>query len=62
MKGPWYMGRSGKIDCRRFYEADFFGFDPAMSKKVLMVENNLFSTQNRALLIPSEKGEPMIVD
>jgi hypothetical protein len=40
MKGTWDMGRSEKIDYRRFCEADFFGFDSAMSKKVLMVENN----------------------
>lgn len=62
MKGTWDMGRSEKIDCRRFYEASFFGFASATSKKVLMVKEQLFSTSNRDLLIPSEEGEPMIVD
>ena len=47
MKGTWDMGRSEKIDCRRFYEADSFGFVSATSKKVLMVKEQLFSTNKQ---------------
>jgi hypothetical protein len=62
MKGTWDMGRSEKVDYRRFYEADFFAFASATSKKVLTVKEQLFSTSNRDVVIPFGKGELLIVD
>ena len=62
MKGTWDMGRSEKIDCKRFCETDYFRFASATSKKVLMVKEQLFSTSNRDVIIPFGKGELLIVD
>jgi hypothetical protein len=56
MKGTWDMGRSEKIDYRRFYEADFSGFDSAMSKKVLMVENNYSQPKTAIFLLRQKKA------
>jgi hypothetical protein len=62
MRGIWDMGQSDKIDYRRFYEAGFFGFASAMSKKVLMVKEQLFSTTKQGYFYSIEKGKLMIVD
>ena len=50
------MGQSEKIDSRRFYEAGFAGVASSMSKNVLMVMEQLFSTTNRDLFIPLKKA------
>jgi hypothetical protein len=56
MKGTWDMGRSEKIDYRRFYEGNFFGFDAAMSKKVPMVENNYSQPKTGIFLFRHKKA------
>ena len=54
-RGTWDMGRPEKIDSRQFYEAGFPEFSLQCQKKVLMVEEQLFSTTNRNLFITSQK-------
>jgi hypothetical protein len=56
MKGTWDLGRSEKIDCRRFYEADSFRSVSATSKKVLMVENNYSQLKTGLFLFRQKKA------